>query len=70
MRRSLLYFSLSSILLYRLLARLTPAFLVPGNMRDQFKHHTNQADRHFAGGVCGGLELNDLAMTAAVPYGL
>ena len=66
----MLHFSLSSILLYRLLERHPPAFLVPGDMRDEFKHHTNQADRHFAGGVCGGLELNDLVMTAAVPYGL
>ena len=39
-------------------------------MSDNFTEHTNQAGRHFAGGVCGGLESNDLDMTAAVPSGL
>ena len=39
-------------------------------MSDEFKHHTNQAGRRFAGGVCGGLESNDLGIPVAVPYGL
>lgn len=40
-------------------------------MGDNLKHHTNQAGRRFAGGVCGGLESNDLGTAAAaVPYGL
>ena len=59
-----------SLLSYRLLERLTSAFSDSGNMSDEFKHHTNQASRRFAGGVCGGLESNDLGIPVAVPYGL